>query len=183
MEPDKDSDIGIDLEPRGESTLLNFLPVVNSKAVVNFHLACVFPAIALGAVQFQGPSKGIFRAGIVRHRFIGRTYSGLMAGAIVSSFWLQAPHRNDTVKTRNPFDSSHQFSWIHGLSVFTAGCIVRGVRAIRVGDVGTHKRCMRGTYLGMMAAGAMAAIPSDRRIGAWMRGANDGPPSWKYLVD
>lgn len=104
------------------------------------HLATALPALALGAVMLWR------RKGTAPHKRWGRLWVGLMAVAALSSFWIREINDGG-------------FSAIHLLSVWTLASLAAGVMLARRGKVRAHRGFMIGTYLGLLAAGALALAP------------------------
>lgn len=52
-----------------------------------------------------------------------------------------------------------QFSWLHGLTVWTLFCMLTAIISIRKGKVRTHAAFMTGTMIGAVIAGAFALAP------------------------
>lgn len=89
---------------------------------IQFHTMAAVGALLLGAVQFST------RAGAVFHRRLGYFWVALMFFVTISSFFISA----------NPVIG--QFSWIHGLSIFTTVALIIGVIAARRGQRKAHRR-------------------------------------------
>ncbi|OQR86250.1 hypothetical protein ACHHYP_10767 [Achlya hypogyna] len=120
------------------------------------HLIAVVPATAVGAIVLAT------RKGTRQHVLLGRIWTASMVTASVTSFG---------VKEVMPGGS---FSPIHAFSVLTLASLGRGIVAIRQGNVQLHKRCMLGSFAGLIIAGVFTALPG-RRMHAW---ATNGAKPW-----
>jgi uncharacterized membrane protein len=108
------------------------------------HAVAASYALGLGGVQV------LRRKGDRPHRWIGRSWLVAMAVTVLSSFGVRT--------------LTGGFSWLHGLSAFTAVTLTLGVLAIRRGDVRAHGRSMIGTYLGLLGAFVGVLVVPTRRI-------------------
>ncbi|WP_162908393.1 DUF2306 domain-containing protein [Allorhizocola rhizosphaerae] len=108
--------------------------------VIPAHAAVASVALMLGAYNLLRPTKGDRQ-----HRLIGRVWVVAMYATILSSF---------TIREIRP----GQFSWIHGLSVFTFVTLTIALWAAFTHRVQTHRRFVTGSYLGLVGAfvGAVA---------------------------
>ena len=111
---------------------------------IAIHLAAALAALPLGGWILARPK------GTPAHRAAGRAWAGLMLMVAISSLWI--PH-------------FLQFSGIHLLTLVTLFFVPAGFLAIRAGNRRAHRRCMVGTYLGLVGAGVYALAP-DRLAGA-----------------
>lgn len=102
------------------------------------HLGAATLALSLGAVVV------LRRKGTLPHRWLGRTWAGLMLYVAVGSFWIQ---------------TSGRLSWIHLLSVLTIASLAYAVWAIRRGNLRAHRAGMLSSYAGLCAAGAFTLLP------------------------
>lgn len=88
------------------------------------------------------------RKGTSLHKALGRVWVGTMAVVALSSFAITE------VRMFGPF------SFIHGLSLLT---LVGGVRAIRRGDVRSHRISMITLYVfALLLTGAFTLLPGRR---------------------
>lgn len=115
---------------------------------VAIHLAAVVPALAIGAVMLA------LRKGTGAHRLLGRLWAGLMLIGAVSSLWI----RNDG-----------HFSGVHLLSLWVLFSLAMAIYSIRGGNVRRHQGFMVGTYIGLIVAGTLAALPG-RTVGNFLFG-------------
>ena len=108
--------------------------------VVIAHMVHALIAVPLGAWVLFG------RKGTTLHRIAGRFWAVLMLVVAITSLWitgLNAPH----------------WSPIHILSLVVIFFIPVAVFRAMQGDIERHRRHMRNLYIGLIAAGAFAALP------------------------
>lgn len=110
---------------------------------LGLHLISVIPAMLLGLMIILN-KKGTFF-----HKFIGRTWVGLMLVTSLSSFYIK---------------SEGTFSWIHVLSVVSLVSIAISIYAIRKGYIKMHRGFMIGAYCGAITAGFFAIVIPGRFI-------------------
>ena len=122
-------------------------PITAIPGVVLIHLLSVIPAMVLGAIILWR------RKGSPVHKIFGRTWIALMLTTAVISFGIR---------------SDGHLSWIHVLCVVIIVTIAAGLLAIRRGKVKPHRRCMQGTYSGMVIAFLFTLAPG-RLLGQWLR--------------
>ena len=105
------------------------------------HAAGAMLALVLGAVMLRRRPKGN-----AAHRRLGQVWMVLMYWVVLSSFGITRLHPG-------------QFSWIHGLSVYTFCSLTKSWWAARTGRLRVHRRAAVGSYLGLVGAfvGALAA--------------------------
>ncbi len=115
-------------------------PVLAAPFIIKLHLAAALMATAAGVSQF------LLGKGGGRHRLVG--WIGVVALAIVAatSFWI--------TELMKPY-----WSPIHILSIVTLGSLVVAIRAIRAGDVLTHRRAMIGVFAGLAGAALFTLVP------------------------
>jgi len=104
------------------------------------HLATVIPAVPLGAWVLWRRRKGDRL-----HRIAGRLWVVLMLVTAIDSFWIRT-----LTGTIGP---------IHIFSVITLWALPRAIWHARHGRIEQHLRGMRGTYIGLIVAGAFAMAP------------------------
>lgn len=110
--------------------------------VIPAHAAVATIALTLGAYNLLRKRKGDRS-----HRVVGRVWVITMYATIISSFFIRELRPG-------------QFSWIHGLSVFTFITLTIALWAAMTGRVSTHRNFMTGSYLGLVGAFAGAvAVP------------------------
>lgn len=104
------------------------------------HAAVATVALFLGAYNLLRKRKGDRP-----HRMVGRIWVAAMYVTVISSFFI---------KELRP----GQFSWIHGLSVFSFITLSIGLWAGMTGRVQRHRGFMTGSYIGLVGAmiGAVA---------------------------
>jgi uncharacterized membrane protein len=109
---------------------------------IQLHAIAAVGALLLGAVQFST------RAGAVIHRRLGYVWVGLMLFVTISSFFISA----------NPVIG--QFSWIHGLSIFTTVALIIGVIAARRGQRKAHRAIMLNVFwFALVVTGIFTLLP------------------------
>lgn len=117
-------------------------PLLTAPWIVQLHAVAALGAFALGAWQLAAPK------GTVPHRVLGWVWAGLMAGVVISSFWIH------DLRQWGPF------SWIHLLSLWTAIVLPLGLLAARRGRVARHRAAMTSLFLGaLVIAGAFTLMP------------------------
>lgn len=114
------------------------------------HLACVVPAVPLGAFVL------LRRKGDALHKALGRVWAFLMMGTALSSFGLTGL-------------GAGAFSPIHLLSVLTLVTLPLAVIDARRGRIAAHRRTMVIIYVSMLVAGAFAFVPG-RLLSQWLAG-------------
>jgi len=102
--------------------------------VIPAHAAVATTALTLGAYNLLRKRKGDRS-----HRVVGRVWVAAMYATIISSFFIRELRPG-------------QFSWIHGLSVFTFVTLSVALWAAMTGRVRTHRRFVTGSYLGLVGA-------------------------------
>lgn len=103
-------------------------------------------ALLLGPVNLIRKPKGD-----QAHRAIGRVWALSMYWTVVSSFFI---------RELNP----GQFSWIHGLSVFTFFTLTIGLWAAMTGRIEVHRGFMTGSHFGTFGAFIGATVVPQRDI-------------------
>lgn len=136
------------------------------------HLAAVLPAAVLGPVIL------LRKKGTPVHRLMGRTWVTLMTVGAVSSFGITEVMpalggRSEGTSVERRW-SPWNFSPIHLLSAYTLYAMGKGIRAIRSGNVNVHRRCMVGSMMGLVGAGAATLIPG-RRVHSWLTTGGQQP--------
>ena len=116
---------------------MSFTPIVLT------HLSTALLALTIGGTML------VMQKGTTLHRLGGRIWVVLMALTALLSFGIQ---------------TSGAFSWIHLLSIYTLFAITMALIAISRHNVVAHKRWMRGTYIGLVAAGVFTLLP-QRQLG------------------
>lgn len=104
------------------------------------HMVTALVALALGSANLA------LAKGTKRHRIVGWTWIALMLCVTISSFWIRELNHGE-------------FSWIHGLTVWTLISMLIAIVAIRTGRVRVHAGFMVGTMVGALVAGGFALAP------------------------
>lgn len=122
---------------------------MTASVVVYAHLVAALTAATLGLWNLAAVK------GTSRHRVVGRCWIAAMLAVTLPSFWIRE------------LDPGN-FSWIHGLTVFTLASLVLALWGIRTGRVRLHAHAMIGTMVGLVIAGGFALMPGrtiSRMIG------------------
>lgn len=114
-------------------------PLLAQGALVQFHVATVVIALALGPVQFVLPK------GKALHRVLGWIWAAAMFSTALATFFI-----------RDMRDG--QFSPIHIFSVMAFVGVPLALWLARV-KVMSHARAMIGLYIGLVIAGLTAVAP------------------------
>jgi uncharacterized membrane protein len=122
---------------------------VTPRWAVIVHFLTVIPALPLGAYVIFS------KKGDALHMLLGKIWATLMLVTAVDSFWIR--------------EVTGHIGPIHIFSVVTLISIPRGIYAIRKGNVEGHRRAMRGTFIGLCAAGLFALMPG-RMLGHFLFG-------------
>jgi uncharacterized membrane protein len=112
---------------------------VTPQWAVMIHLLTVIPALPLGAYVIFS------KKGDATHRLLGKIWAMLMLVTSIDSFWIR--------------EVTGHLGPIHIFSVVTLISLPMGIYAIRKGNVEGHRRAMRGTFIGLCAAGLFAMMP------------------------
>lgn len=108
--------------------------------IIWVHLITALLALGLGTANLA------FTKGTPRHRTIGWFWITAMLFVTLSSFRIR--ELNDG-----------EFSWIHGLTVWTLFCMFAAIYSIRRSWIRVHAGFMIGTMMGTIIAGAFALAP------------------------
>lgn len=122
---------------------------MTASVVVYAHLVAALTAATLGLWNLAAVK------GTSRHRVVGRCWIAAMLAVTLPSFWIRE------------LDPGN-FSWIHGLTVFTLASLALALWGIRTGRVRLHAHAMIGTMVGLVIAGGFALMPGrtiSRMIG------------------
>jgi uncharacterized membrane protein len=114
-------------------------PLMAQSWLVQFHIATVAAALALGPLQF------VLRKGTGLHRTLGWVWAVAMLATAFATFFIR--DMNDG-----------QFSPIHIFSVMTFIGIPSALWLARI-KVASHARAMIGLYIGLVIAGVTAIAP------------------------
>ena len=106
---------------------------------VAIHLLTVVPALFLGAYVIFA------RKGDALHKMLGKIWAALMLITAIDSFWIR--------------DITGHIGPIHIFSVVTLISLPLAIYQIRRGNIEGHRRAMRGTFIGLCAAGRFALTP------------------------
>ena len=104
------------------------------------HLMTVLLALGLGTVNLA------LVKGTPRHKVVGWVWIAAMLCVTLSSFAIRELNAGE-------------FSWIHGLTLWTLFCMFVAIFSIRRGRVRVHAGFMIGTMTGAVVAGALALSP------------------------
>jgi uncharacterized membrane protein len=120
------------------------LQLLQQRPVIFVHVLAALTAIVIGAVLLWG------RKGTLNHRVLGWAWVVAMATTALTSLFI---HGGDLPNIAG-------FSPIHGLALFVAWQLPRGVAFIRRGAVAGHRKTMQGLYIGAcVVAGAFTLLP------------------------
>jgi uncharacterized membrane protein len=119
--------------------------LLQASFAIQIHTAAAVLAFLLGGWLL------LRRKGTGPHRALGRLWVVLMLVVVISSYWIRVANKGD-------------FSWIHGLSVFTFVMLVLAVWAIRTGRRTTHLGTMIGIYLGALVGAGIGALMPGRLL-------------------
>jgi uncharacterized membrane protein len=122
-----------------ETLKFELAPLLAQSWLVQFHIATVAIALALGPVQLVLPK------GTGMHRTLGWTWAIAMFATAFATFFIR--DMNDC-----------QFSLIHIFSVMTFIGVPSALWLARV-KVMSHARAMVGLYIGLVIAGLTAIAP------------------------
>ncbi len=114
-------------------------PLMRQSWLVQFHVATVIIALALGPVQFILPKGKMY------HRVLGWIWAVAMFSTAVATFFV-----------RDMRDG--QLSPIHIFSLMTFLSVPMALWLARV-NVASHARTMIGLYIGLLIAGVTAIAP------------------------
>jgi uncharacterized membrane protein len=119
---------------------IDFTPLALSPLLVQLHVATVMTALAGGAVQFATPK------GTTAHKVLGWIWVlAMFSTAVISLFIRELNHG--------------AFSPIHLFSLMTIIGAPMAVWLARTGRIASHRRAMRGLYVGLVIAGVIAIAP------------------------
>jgi uncharacterized membrane protein len=117
-------------------------PFLAAPPLVQLHATAAIAAFGLGAWQLVAPK------GTLPHRRIGWVWVALMLAVVLSSSGITG--------VRGP----GQYSWIHGLSLFTLLALPAAVLHARRGRIAAHRWAMLGLFLGaLVVTGAFTLLP------------------------
>ena len=111
---------------------------------ITLHLLTVVPALPLGAYVIFS------KKGDALHMLLGKIWAALMLVTAIDSFWIR--------------EVTGHIGPIHIFSAVTLISLPMGIYAISKGNVEGHRQAMRGTFIGLCAAGLFAFMP-DRMLG------------------
>jgi uncharacterized membrane protein len=121
---------------------MTLTPLLEASPAIQIHVATALAAFGLGLVQF------LTRKGTPNHRVLGYLWVSLMAVTSAVSFGIQ---------TINQWNG---FSLIHLLSIFTLVMLIRGIVAVRRGNIRKHQLIMATTFVGaLVIAGGFTLVP------------------------
>jgi uncharacterized membrane protein len=122
-----------------ERLQFDLAPLLAHSWLVQFHIATVVIALALGPVQFALPK------GTGLHRTLGWVWAGAMFSTAIATFFIRDMNEG-------------QFSPIHIFSLMTFIGVPAALMAARI-KVMSHARAMVGLYIGLVIAGITAIAP------------------------
>ena len=121
---------------------MNLGLVAQAPLAVKIHMATVIPAFFIGAWLIFFSTKGARF-----HRAFGVLYLVLMTITAIDALFVQV------------INPGH-WSLIHIFVLVTLFGVFTTIRALRRGDIATHKRSMIGVYIGgLLIAGAFTFLP------------------------
>ena len=121
---------------------MNIAPFLAAPPLVQIHATAALAAFALGAWQLAAPK------GTLPHRTIGWAWIGLMAAVALTSFGITGGR------------GAGNFSWIHGLSLFTLLALPAAVAHVRRGRIEAHRWAMVALFFGaLVITGAFTLLP------------------------
>ncbi len=115
-------------------------PLLAQAPLVQFHVATIVIALALGPVQFALPK------GTRAHRVTGWIWVSAMFSTAIATLFIRDMNGG-------------QFSPIHLFSLMSIVGVPMAVLAARHGRVAAHTRAMIGLYIGLIIAGVTAIAP------------------------
>ena len=104
------------------------------------HLIAASVTIVLGTLNL------VLVKGTFRHKLTGWLWIVCMLGVTLPSFGIRELNDGD-------------FSWIHGLTLWTMLSISAAIIAVRRGRIRLHAIFMAGTMIGAIVAGFFAMLP------------------------
>lgn len=126
----------------------NLQPLLDAPFAVQLHFVTVVPAFVLGTWQLLAS-----RRGSPAHRAVGWIYLTLMGITAVVALFIRAFSIGIDV---GPL----RLGPIHLFIPLTVWSVWRTRSALRAGDIETHRRSMRGLYIGgLLIAGALTFAP------------------------
>ncbi len=132
-------------------------PLLGASALIQIHVLTAVLALLLGSlVLFR-------RKGTWLHRLGGRLWVLLMLVTALSSFGIHG------------IGTFGRWSFIHIVSVYTIGCLIYAVMAVRNGNIPGHKKAMQSIFIGaLLVAGALSFLPG-RIMNAVLSGVDKMP--------
>ena len=119
--------------------------LAQQRPLIALHLAAALVALLIGAVVMARP-KGTFS-----HKTLGWIWVTLMAATSASSFFIRDRSGPNIAG----------FTPIHFFTAFVAVQLPIGIRRIRQGRVGAHRKTMQGLFFGAsVVAGLFTLLPS-----------------------
>ncbi|RDE09358.1 DUF2306 domain-containing protein [Pelagibacterium lacus] len=116
--------------------------LIEATVFIQIHAACAVLALIIGTLSL------FWEKGTPLHKALGRIWIGLMLCVSASSFFISE------IRVLGPY------SPIHLLSLLTLFGLWGGWRAIRAGDVRTHRSTMIAVYGGgLIGAGLFTLLP------------------------
>ena len=121
---------------------MNLELLFNSSPAIQIHVYAALLAFVLGALVLWR------RKGTTNHKRWGKVWVALMVITALTSFFI------NEIRLLGPF------SPIHLISLGTMISLYFAIKNVRAGDIESHKRSMKTTFIGAMGiAGALAFAP------------------------
>ncbi len=121
---------------------MNLVILFNAPLAIQIHVYAAVLAFIVGTLVLWR------RKGTAQHKLWGKAWVALMVLTALSSFFIHE------IRLLGPF------SPIHIISLATLFSLFFAVKQVRNGDVDSHQKSMKSTYIGAMGiAGALAFAP------------------------
>jgi uncharacterized membrane protein len=141
---------------------MTLAPLLSAPPQIQIHALAAITALVIGPLALYTRRRDRW------HKWIGRVWMGAMLVAVLSSFLIV------------DMGLIGPFSPIHLLSVMALWSIWSALRAIRRGDVPTHRATLQSLYWrGVIVAGLFTFFPSGRIVNRMVFPDN---PDWGYAV-
>ncbi|WP_409433158.1 DUF2306 domain-containing protein [Litorimonas sp. RW-G-Af-16] len=120
---------------------MNWTVIQEASLVIQIHLAAAMLALVLGTLMWIRPK------GTASHKFIGRSFIGLMVVTAITAIFIKNINQG-------------QLSWIHIFVPVTLIAAFQAVYFIRKKDVRRHKRVVAGLFFGaLLIPGIFTLMP------------------------
>jgi uncharacterized membrane protein len=128
---------------------VNLQPLLDASPAIQLHFATVMPAFFIGAWQLI-----VSRKGSPGHRMVGKIYLVLMSITSVAAFFI--PSFSSFSVGGGPI----RLGLLHLFIPLTVFSVWRTRKALREGDIATHRSSMMGMYFGgLVIAGLLTFLP------------------------